>query len=60
MAHPGMAPVVGELIETEVGVYETRVKLTMAGPWVIVVAGELPDGRRIVKQTQVTAAQPSS
>jgi hypothetical protein len=59
MSHPGMAPVVADLIERD-GIYESRVQLTMAGPWVIVASGELADGRRIVKQTKVTAVEPSS
>jgi hypothetical protein len=59
MNHPGMAPVVGELTERGSGIYESRVTLTMAGPWMLAVSGELPGGRRILKQTEVTAVQPS-
>jgi hypothetical protein len=59
MSHPGMAPVVGELTERGGGIYESRVTLTMAGPWVVVVSGDLPGGGRILKQTEVTAVQPS-
>jgi hypothetical protein len=59
MTHPGMAPIVGDLIERSPGIYESRLKFSMAGSWVLVVSGELVDGRRIVKQTEVTAVQPS-
>ena len=58
MTHPGMAPVIGEAIERSSGIYETRLHLSMPGTWVLVVSGELADGRRIVKQTEVTAVQP--
>jgi len=58
MTHPGMAPLVVEPIERSRGIYETRLHLSMAGTWVLVASGELADGRRIVKQTEVTAVQP--
>lgn len=59
MTHPGMTPVVGDAIERAGGVYETRLHLSMAGTWVLVVSGELADGRRLVKQTELAAVQPS-
>ncbi len=58
MTHPGMAPVIGEAVERTSGIYETRLHLPMAGPWVLVVSGTLPGGRRIVQQTEVTVVQP--
>jgi hypothetical protein len=54
-----MAPVTAELIEQEAGVYETRIVLTMAGPWTLVVTGELPDGTWLTQQTGITAVAPS-
>ena len=58
MTHPGMAPLFGEVTERGKGAYETRLNLSMAGPWVLVVSGQLANGRRVVKQTEVTAVQP--
>ena len=57
MSHPGMAPVTAAMIERDAGTYEARVQLTMAGAWVIVAAGELADGARITKNTEVTAVE---
>jgi len=59
MTHPGMAPVTGEIVERANGAYEARLNLSMAGRWVIVVAGDLQGGGRLVKETEVTAVQPS-
>ena len=59
MSHPGMDPVVADAIERGSGIYETRLSLSMPGQWVLVIAGTLADGRRIVEQTEVTAVQPS-
>jgi hypothetical protein len=59
MTHPGMAPLTGEVTERGDGVYESRVKFSMAGTWLLVISGELANGRRIVKQKEVTAAAPT-
>jgi hypothetical protein len=53
-----MPPVTGEVVERADGSYQSRVRLTMAGDWVLVVSGELPDGRRLTRDIQVTAAGP--
>jgi hypothetical protein len=50
MSHPGMAPVGSDLVERGNGSYEARLKLTMAGDWVLVLTGEIPGGSRITKQ----------
>ena len=53
MSHPGMAPVGSDLIERGNGSYEARLKLTMAGDWVLVLTGEIPGGARITKQLEL-------
>jgi hypothetical protein len=59
MTHPGMAPVTSDVIEESGGRYQSRVRLSMAGDWVFVVSGELPDGRRVTKETRVPAVRPA-
>ena len=53
MTHPGMTPVTSDVIEISRGTYQSTIRLSMAGDWVFVVSGELPDGRRITKEIQV-------
>ena len=45
-----IAPAVGQ----GSGVYQAHVSFPMAGDWVIVLSGELPDGRRVRYQATVT------
>ena len=59
MTHPGMAPVTSEVIELAGGAYQSRIRLSMAGDWVFVVSGELPDGHRLIKDLQVPAVRPA-
>lgn len=58
MSHPGMAPVMATAAERDDGVYEVRLPLTMRGAWILVVTGELPDGRRINHRIDVTSTGP--
>jgi hypothetical protein len=53
MSHPGMTPVVADVIERGDGIYEGRMRLTMDGDWALVLSGELRDGSRIMKQLDV-------
>ena len=59
MTHPGMAPLTSDVSETGDGAYQSRVRLSMAGEWVFVVTGGLPDGRRLTEQMQVPAVRPA-
>jgi hypothetical protein len=47
MSHPGMAPVLASAEEQEDGTYRVRFALTMAGDWIVLVRGVLPDGRTV-------------
>lgn len=59
MSHPGMTPIVGAVVERGHGVYETRLRLSMPGDWVLVASGELPDGRRVSSSNRVPGVQPA-
>jgi hypothetical protein len=59
MSHPGMAPVVRRLTETDPGVYEADVQFSMAGDWVLVVTGTLADGRTITRQLPMPGVRPA-
>ena len=59
MTHPGMAPVTSEAIERRDGAYEARLHLSMAGEWIFVVTGELPDGRRVKREIKVPDVRPA-
>lgn len=56
MAHPGMMPVTAAATETEAGLYEARLTLSMAGPWTLVAAGARSDGERLMHTVDVHAA----
>ena len=59
MAHPGMAPVTSGVTERADGTYESRLQFSMAGDWILVVTGELPDGRRITQRLELTGVRPA-
>jgi hypothetical protein len=50
MTHPGMAPVVADLVAAGDGTYRTRLTFTMAGDWVLLVRGRLADGAAVRRE----------
>ena len=58
MAHPGMAPVAATVSESGDGVYRVRVRFTMAGDWILMVTGALPDGRTLNRRIDVAHVKP--
>jgi hypothetical protein len=60
MSHPGMAPVRAAVADKGEGVYEAPLQFTMAGDWVVLVAGELMDGTPLKKQIEIAGVRPSS
>lgn len=59
MAHPGMAPVVARAVERGDGVYRVQLQFTMAGDWIAVVRGSLPDGRTLADQIAIGNVRPA-
>ena len=59
MSHPGMAPIIATTVERGPGTYEARLQFSMAGDWVLVASGELPNGQRIESSFRVPDVQPA-
>jgi YtkA-like len=59
MTHPGMSPVFGTVEEKQPGHYESRLKLGMAGDWVILLHGTLPTGEKLERQFELRNVQPN-
>ena len=53
MSHAGMVPVFADARETEPGHYQSRMELSMAGDWFILVHVTLKDGRQLVQQFDI-------
>jgi hypothetical protein len=60
MSHPGMAPVAAAVVEKGDGAYEAPLQFTMAGDWILLLTGELPDGSPVKKQIEIAGVRPSS
>jgi hypothetical protein len=60
MSHAGMAPVMAALSPHGEGVYDAPLQFTMAGDWILLVTGELPDGSPVKKQIEIAGVRPSS
>lgn len=61
MTHAGMQPVLATAVEQGNGVYVVdQFRFTMAGDWVVIVRGTLPDGRAFETQTPVNGVKPAS
>ena len=53
MTHPGMQPVFTQARETAPGRYESTLKLTMSGDWVLLLDVTLPDGQAVQVQREL-------
>lgn len=59
MAHPGMEPVLATAVEGAAGVYQVPLAFTMAGDWIILVKGTLPDGTSLSRRIDVAGVRPA-
>jgi hypothetical protein len=59
MSHPGMSPVFTQAKEIQPGRYESHVSLGMAGDWVILLHGTLPQGEKLERQFDVRDVRPN-
>ena len=60
MSHPGMAPVAADVVERGDGVYDAPLQFTMAGDWILLVTGQLADGRELKKRIEIAGVRPAS
>jgi hypothetical protein len=59
MSHAGMAPVLATATEPAPGIYEVPFSFTMAGDWVLLISGVLPDGSRVERRIDVANVRPA-
>ena len=55
-----MAPVTAAVTDRGNGKYEAPVQFTMAGDWILLVTGELPNGVPFKKQIEINGVRPAS
>lgn len=60
MSHPGMAPVTSAVTDRGNGEYEAPLQFTMAGDWILLVTGELPNGVPFKQQIEINGVRPAS
>jgi hypothetical protein len=60
MSHPGMAPVLAPVTERGHGVYEAALRFTMAGDWILLVAGTLANGETVQYRIDVPHVRSTS
>jgi hypothetical protein len=53
MNHAGMEPVFADAKETEPGLYQAELELTMGGDWFVLVSARLADGRALQRKVDV-------
>ena len=58
MSHAGMSPVFAQADEVGPGHYESHLSLAMAGDWVIMLHGTLPNGEKLERQFDVRDVRP--
>jgi YtkA-like len=59
MSHAGMNPVFAQAAEVQPARYESHVSLGMAGDWVILLHGKLPNGEKLERQFDVRDVRPT-
>ena len=59
MSHAGMSPVFAQANEVQPARYESHLSLGMAGDWVILLHGTLPNGEKLERQFDVRDVRPN-
>lgn len=59
MSHAGMAPVFADATEISPGQYRTKMNLSMAGDWHVLVHLTLPDGRELDREFEIKEVAPA-
>jgi hypothetical protein len=59
MSHAGMDPVFAQANELQPGHYESHLSFRMAGDWVILLHGTLPNGEKLERQFDVRDVRPN-